>query len=225
MYIIKASCSAIPIIIPSLRQARKDRLELVDDLSLNRSIVHSRLVVCIARANGNVAIASSDQDDIRLPRQARATAPFGITSAQETGVDASKDVLELAGVAALGLGYSGEVDVQEGVCWEVWLSRVDDSRGNVQSQVSIDLAVERSRCVPCSRISCHAREGDGRDLSRLCRECSGADCAGEGNLNSNIAADVRSGQSEFRLCAVPELGGSDIDSLLDRGDRERVDVV
>jgi len=81
MYIITASCSAIPIIIPSLRQARKDRLELVDDLSLNRSIIHSRLVVCIARADGNVAIASSDQDDIGLPRQARATAPLGIASA------------------------------------------------------------------------------------------------------------------------------------------------
>jgi len=225
LYIIRASCPAIPIIIRSLRQARQDRLELVDDLSLSCSIVHSRLVVCITRADGNVAVASSDQDNIRLPRQARATAPFGIASAQKTSVDASKDVLELARVAALGFGYSGKVDVQEGVCREVWLSRVDDSRGNIQSQVSIDLAVERSRRVPCSRISCYAREGDGWDLSRLCRECSGADCAGEGNLNGNIATDVRSGQSEFRLCAVPELGGSDIDSLLDRGDRERVDVV
>lgn len=227
--VIKAPCTAeltfaIPI-IPLLRQARQDRLELVDDLSLDRSIVYGGLVVCITRADSNVAVASSNQDDVCLPRKARATAPVRVASTQKTSVDASKDVLELTGIAALGLGDRGEVDVQVGVRWEVWLSAVDDGGSDVQSQISVDLAVERCRSIPCGRISRLAREGDSWNLGRLCRICSCADGTGEGHLNSNIASDIRSGQSEFGLCAVPELRRGDIDTLLDRSNRERVHVV
>ena len=135
--VVKAPCTAeltfaIPI-IPLLRQARQDRLELVNDLSLDRSIVYGRLVVGITRADSNVAVASSNQDNVRLPRKARATAPVRVASTQKTSVDASEDVLELTGIAAFGLGDRGEVDIQVGVRWEVWLSAVDDGGSDVQS--------------------------------------------------------------------------------------------
>ena len=209
----------------SLRQARKNRLELVDDLCLDRRIIHSRLVIRITRANGNIAVAALEQDDIRLPWQTRAAAPVCILGTEETNVDASKDVLELAGVTAFRLRYRGEVDVEPGVRREIWRSTVDDSCSDVESKISVDLAVERSRLIESSRVSSPTGESDSWDLSRLCCISSCADCSREGRLDGDVGSNVWSSECEFRLCAVPQRGSSDINSLLDGSDRERVDVV
>lgn len=135
------------------RQARQDRLELVENLSLDSGIIHSRLVVCITRANGNIAVPAPEQDDISLPGQARATAPFCIAGAKDASVDASKDELELAGVAASGVGNFGKVDVQECVCGQVRLATFDDGASYVKSEVGVDFAVERRGGVPSSRLA------------------------------------------------------------------------
>jgi hypothetical protein len=194
-------------------------------LSLNSRIVDSGLVVRISRANGDIAATTPQYDNVRLPWQARATAPVRVASAQKTRVDASKNVLKLTGIAALGLGDSRKVDVEERVRGKVRLATVDDGSGDVQSEISVDLAVERSRGVPGSWVSSLTREGNGWDLGRLRCIDSGANGSTEGHLDGYIASNVGSGKCELRLCAIPELGCGDSDALLDRRDWERVDVV
>jgi hypothetical protein len=149
-------------------------------LLLNGHIIDSRLVVCISGANGYIAAASPQQDNIRLPWQTCAAAPVRISAAQETRVDAGEDVLELAWVAAPVVLDLGEVDVEESVVGQVGRSTVDDSRGDVQCKIGIDLAVERRRSVPCSWVACLARESDGWDLGCLCGICCSANGTGEG---------------------------------------------
>jgi hypothetical protein len=194
-------------------------------LSLNSRVVYSRLVVRISRADGDIAAATPQHDNVRLPWQARATAPVRVASTQKPRVDTSEDVLELAGVTALGLGDSGEVDVEERVHGKVRLATVDDGSGDIQGEISVDLAVERSRSVPGSWVSSLTREGNGWDLGRLRCIGSGADGSTEGHLDGYIASNVGSGKCELRLCTIPEFGRSDSDALLDRGDWERVDIV
>jgi hypothetical protein len=197
------------------RQTRQNRLELVDDLSLDSRIVHSRLVIRISWANRNIAVAAPQHNDIGLPWQARATAPARVASAQQSSVDASEDVLELAGVVALGLGYSREVDVKERVRWKVRLATVDNGGGDIKSEISVDLAVERSRSVPGSWVSSLTGESDGWDLSCLCCVRSCPYGSAERNLDADVAANVRSGKCELWLCAIPQLGCDDIDALFD----------
>jgi hypothetical protein len=112
---ISSSAGYIALDIVHLREAGQDRFELVDDLLLNGHIIDSRLVICVSRADGYIAAASPQQDDICLPWQTRAAAPVRITAAQETCVDAGEDVLELAWVAAPVVLDLGEVDVEESV--------------------------------------------------------------------------------------------------------------
>jgi hypothetical protein len=194
-------------------------------LSLNSRVVNSRLVVRISWANGNIAAATPQHDDVRLPWQARATAPVRVANTQKPRVDTGEDVPELVGVTALGLGDSGEVDVEERVRGKVRLATVDDGSGDVQGEISVDLAVERGRGVPGSWVSSLARECNSWDLGRFRCIDSGANGSTEGHLDGHVASDVGSGKRELRLCAIPELGRGDSDALLDRRDRERVDVV
>jgi hypothetical protein len=177
-------------------------------LSLNSRVVNSRLVVRISWANGNIAAAT--------PR---------VANTQKPRVDTGEDVPELVGVTALGLGDSGEVDVEERVRGKVRLATVDDGSGDVQGEISVDLAVERGRGVPGSWVSSLARECNSWDLGRFRCIDSGANGSTEGHLDGHVASDVGSGKRELRLCAIPELGRGDSDALLDRRDRERVDVV
>ena len=179
----------------SLWQARQNRLELVDNLHLNSRIIDSRLVVCVTRANGNIAVTTLEQDDIRLPWQTRATAPVCILGTEETNIDASKNVFELAGIAAFGLGCSGEIDVEPGVRGEVRRSTVDNGRGDVESKIGVDLAVERRRLIKSSGVSSDTGEGNGWDLGRLCCKSSRANSSREGCLDGDIASHVRSSES------------------------------
>lgn len=98
-----------------LRKTRQNRLQLVDNLLLNRRIINSRLVIRIARADGNIAVLSPEQNNIRLPWQTRAATPICVLGTENTSVDACENVLELAGVAAPAILNLGEVDVKEGV--------------------------------------------------------------------------------------------------------------
>lgn len=134
---------SIPYRWKRLRQARQNRLELVDNLRLDSDIVDRRLVLGIARADGNVAAVALEQDDVGLPWQTCTAAPVGIAGTEESGGDAGKDVLELVGVVAFALLGLGEVDVEKGACWQVGLSAGDDGGGDVEGEVGVDGRVER----------------------------------------------------------------------------------
>jgi hypothetical protein len=105
-------------------------------------------------------------------------------------VNASKNELELADFVALGARYSREVDVEEGVRRQVGLSGGDDSVGDVQSEIGVDLAVQRGRLVPCSWAARDTRESKSGDLRLLGGVNGGSNGSGERKLDVQIAADV-----------------------------------
>ena len=182
----------------------------------------SSLIIRVTRRDGDIAVATPNDSNIRLPWQPRsgaANSDIGST-ADKTAVDASENELELVDIVALGARDRGEVDVEPGVAREVWLSGLDDGRCNVEGKVGVDLAVQRSGLVPCSRITARAGECDCRDLYGLCSVDSCADGAGEGDLDSDVATDVGSCESELRSGSVPELGCGGRDASLDGSDGE-----
>jgi hypothetical protein len=198
-----------------LRKTRQNRLQLLNNLLLNRRIIDRRLIVCISRADGNIAVLSSEQDDIRLPRQTRAAAPVRVLATEDTSIDARENVLELAGVAAPAVLNLGEVDIEEGIVGQVGLSTVNDGCGDVQCEVSVDFAVQRSGCVPCGWVASLAGKRNSRDLLSLRGVGSGSNGSGEGRLNCDVATDVGSGKGKLGFGSVPELGCNLIDTVLD----------
>lgn len=143
--------------LPSLlylpSQARKNRLQLVDDLRLHRRIIHRRLIPCIPGANCNITTCSPEQDHIRLPRQPRAPAPIRVPAAQQARINPREDILEVTRLIALCLRDSWEIDVQPRIIWQVRLSRVDNGSCHIQRQVRIHFTPQRRRRVPRRRIT------------------------------------------------------------------------
>jgi hypothetical protein len=151
-----------------------------------------------------------------------------VAAAEKTSVDTSKNVLELARVAAPVSFNLGEVDVEVSVGWQIRRSTVDDGLGDVKCEISVDLAVERRGSVPPSRFTRLARESDGRNLRCRCSIRGSANRSGEGGLDSNIGADIGTGQGKLGSGAVPEFRRSDIDALFDRSHlslRDQVSLV
>lgn len=210
----------------NLRQARQNRLQLVvDDLLLSGG--SSGLVVRITGRDGDVTVVTSDDSNICLPWQPRSGSTNGDigSTANNPSVDASEDELELVDVVALGARYSGEVDVEPGVVRKVWLSRFDDGGCDIESEVSIDVAIQRSGLVPSSWVTARARERDCGDLCGLCSVNGCADGSGEGDLNGDVATNVGSCEGEFWSSSVPQFGRSSRYTSLDGSDRVGVDVV
>lgn len=131
----------------------------------------------------------------------------------------------MAGVVTPIILDSREVDIEESVVGQIRCSAVDDSRGDVQREVGVDLAMQRCWYVPGSWVTSLAGESDGRDLRSLHSVRGSADSTGEGHLNCDVGADIRASESKFRLSTIPELRRSDIDSVLDGCHRVGVDVV
>lgn len=92
-------------------QARQNRLQLVVRYLLPRC-VRSRLVRCIPDTDTDVACVPQ-QNNIRLPRQPRASADVRVPCAQKSRGHPSRNELELAGTVALAIRDLAEVDVQE----------------------------------------------------------------------------------------------------------------
>ena len=135
-------------------------------------------------------------------------------------MNASEDELELVDVVALGARHGREVDVEEGVIRQVRLSGRDDGVGHVQGEVGVDLAVQRSRLVPCGWVAGDARESEGRDLRLLGGVNGGSNGSGERKLDVEVAADVGACDGKFGSRTVPELGRGHCDTRLDGRDRE-----
>lgn len=140
-------------------------------------------------------------------------------------MNTSENELELVDVVALGARYSREVDVEEGVIRQVRLPGRDDGVGDVQSEIGVDLAVQRGRLVPCSWAARDARESKSGDLRLLGGVNGGSNGSGERKLDIQIATDVGACDGKLGGRAIPELGCGHRDTRLDGRDRERVDVV
>lgn len=163
--------------------------------------------------------------DVKLGRQTSLAAVVHIGSRNDTWVDAGEDPLELGRVLTLG-GDLGEVDVEEGILGQIWLSGGDDRVGEVGSELGVDETADRLGAgVPGDVALVNAREGDAGDALGMGGVADGADGAGEGHGEPDVGADVGAGDGELGLGAVPELRSDGLDAVLHGRDGEGVDPV
>jgi hypothetical protein len=216
--------NGIGLCLDHSRQARKNGLQLGNDLLLSSSSGRG-LVVGISRADRHQAVVALEECDLCLHGQTRASTPVCVLLAENAKVDACKDVFELVRVVALCRRNIREVDVEEGIRREVGRAGVDYGGRDVERQVGVHLAVQRRRSVPRSRVAGLAREGNRRDFGRLHRVHGSADSSTEGHLDAYVATDIGASERELGLSTIPELGGCDLDALLDGSNWEAVYVV